>query len=231
MGLTLVNLSPGTRSAADYTSEKDGNFMSSQAILDSILQHESADPAGLNGFVLLMHVGAGPERADKMHARLPELLAALKERGYAFERIDRLLARHVRASQVGYTVQGPKLAVALGREPLPARFDVIEPDSGRSVFEGVTRPAAGMNWGEFRHVAEFDFSALQRRGRYRLRLGGAVSEPVVIDDAVFQPLPDLLLEFMRQQRCGFNPWLDAHCHQLNGRTAYGPLPALSLIHI
>ncbi len=49
--------------------------------------------------------------------------------------------------------------------------------------------------------------------------------PIVVDDAVFQPLPDLLLEFMRQQRCGFNPWLNAKCHQLDGRTAYGPLPA------
>ncbi|HPC96902.1 MAG TPA: glycoside hydrolase family 9 protein [Sedimentisphaerales bacterium] len=225
MGLTLVNLSPGTRSAADYTSEKDRNFVSSQAILDSILQREREDPDGLNGFVLLMHVGAGPERADKMHARLPELLATLKERGYALERIDRLLARHVRASQVGYPVQGPKLAVALGREPLGGHFDVVELDSGASVFQGVTRPVAGMNWGRFDHVTELDFSSLRRPGRYRLRLGGAVSEPVVVDDAVFEPLPDLLLEFMRQQRCGFNPWLDAHCHQLDGRTAYGPLQA------
>src|SRR5688500_8132036 len=30
---------------------------------------------------------------------------------------------------------------------------------------------------------------------------------------------------MRQQRCGYNPWLDAVCHSLDGRTAYGPLPA------
>ena len=30
---------------------------------------------------------------------------------------------------------------------------------------------------------------------------------------------------MRQQRCGYNPWLRVKCHQLDGRTAYGPLPA------
>lgn len=225
MGLTLVNLSSGTRSAADYTVEKDPGFVSSQAILDSILQCESAGPAGLNGFVLLMHLGAGPGRADKMYLRLPELLSQLEERGYAFDRIDRLLGRHIRVSQVSYTVQGPKLAIVLAREPLPSRFDIIESDSGRSVFEGVTRPAAGMNWSGFNHIAELDFSALRQPGRFRLRLGGTVSEPVVVDDAVFQPLPDLLLEFMRQQRCGYNSWLDVQCHQLDGRTAYGPLPA------
>jgi endoglucanase len=225
MGLTLVNLSPGTRSAADYTAERDPNFVSSQAILESILRRESQDPAGLNGFVLLLHLGSGPERADKMHLRLPELLSRLKERGYTFVRIDRLLARHLRASQVGYPVQSPKLAVALASEPLPERFDVIELDGGRSVFQGTTRPATGMSWGRLNHVAEFDFSAFRRPGRFRLRLGGTVSEPVVVGDAVFQPLPDLLLEFMRQQRCGFNPWLNAQCHQRDGRTAYGPLPA------
>jgi hypothetical protein len=30
---------------------------------------------------------------------------------------------------------------------------------------------------------------------------------------------------MRQQRCGYNPWLDVVCHPFDGRTAYGPLPA------
>ena len=231
MGLTLVNLSRGTRSAADYTLETDPNFVSSQAILDSILRYESADRAGLNGFVLLLHLGAGPERADKMHLRLAELLSRLKERGYAFERIDRLLGRHLRVSQVGYPVRSPKLAVALASEPLPERFDVIELDSGRSVFQGAARPATEMNWSRFNHIAELDFSAFHQPGRFRLRLGGAVSLPIVVDDAVFQPLPDLLLEFMRQQRCGFNPWLNVRCHQLDARTAYGPLAAGTTIDV
>jgi len=231
LGLTLVNLTPGTRAAADYTVEKDPHFVSSQAILDSILKRESADGAGLNGFVLLMHLGSGPDRADKMHLRLPELLSRLQERGYAFERVDRLLDRHLRASQVGYSVQGPKLAVALASAPLPERFDVIELDQGRSVFQGTTRPALGMSWSRFNHVAELDFSAFRQPGRFRLRLGAAVSLPFVVDDTVFQPLPDILLEFLRQQRCGFNPWLSANCHQLDGRTAYGPLPAGTIIDV
>ncbi len=224
-GLTLVNLSPSTRSAADYTTEADANFVPSQAILDSILQHESTDPHGLNGFLLLMHLGAGPARTDKMHARLPDLLRELNERGYSFERIDRLLARPIRTNQLGYPLHGPKLAVALAHAPLPQHFDVIDPDSGQSVFQGVTRPAKERTWGRFDHIAELDFSAFTCPGRFRLRLGASVSDPIVIGDAVFDSLPDALLEFMRQQRCGYNPWLDASCHQHDGRTAYGPLPA------
>jgi endoglucanase len=231
MGLTLINLSSGTRSAADYTGESDRNFVSSQAIVDSILRRESQDPAGLNGFVLLLHVGAGPGRTDKMHLHLPELLTRLEERGYAFERVDRLLGRHLRINQAGYDPQGPKLAVALAREALPEGFDLIDTDSGRSVFEGAVRPMAGMNWGSFDRIAELDFSAFDRPGRFRLRLGRTISEPVVVGDAVFQPLTSLSLEFMRQQRCGFNPWLGVLCHQFDGRTAYGPLAAGTAIDV
>jgi endoglucanase len=161
----------------------------------------------------------------------PLVRRMLAEGHYVGPHSDRLLGRHLRASQVGYPVQSPKLAVALACEPLPERFDVIELASGRSVFQGTTRPATGMSWGRFNHVAELDFSALRWPGRFRLRLGGAVSEPIVVNDAVFQPLPDLLLEFLRQQRCGFNPWLNARCHQLDGRTAYGPLPAGTAIDV
>jgi len=91
MGLQLVNCTPGTRSNADYTGETDRNFVPSDQIVRSILDRESAGPDGLNGFLLLLHVGAGPGRRDKMHDRLPALLDRLMERGYTFVRVDTLL--------------------------------------------------------------------------------------------------------------------------------------------
>jgi hypothetical protein len=66
---------------------------SSQAILDSILRRAREDPHGLNGFLLLLHVGAGPARTDKLHLRVDQLTARLTARGYAFVGIDTLLAR------------------------------------------------------------------------------------------------------------------------------------------
>jgi len=91
MGLRLVNYTRGTRSNADYTGEADGNFVPSDEIVRSILARESAGPDGLNGFLLLLHVGAGPGRRDKMHDRFPELMDRLIERGYTFVRVDTLL--------------------------------------------------------------------------------------------------------------------------------------------
>lgn len=88
---TLINFTPGTRSNADYTGEADKNFVSSQAIFESILKREREDPHGLNGFLLLLHVGSGPGRADKFHPRFGELLDTLAARGYRFVGVDELL--------------------------------------------------------------------------------------------------------------------------------------------
>lgn len=87
----LINYTPGTRSHADYTGEADKNFTSSQVIFDSIVKREQTDPRGLNGFILLLHIGSGPGRADKFHARFGELLDHLTSKGYEFVRVDELL--------------------------------------------------------------------------------------------------------------------------------------------
>ena len=88
---TLINYTPGTRSNADYTGEADKNFVASQLIFDSIIKQEQADPHGLNGFLLLLHLGSGPGRSDKFHARFGELLDHLAGKGYEFVRVDQLL--------------------------------------------------------------------------------------------------------------------------------------------
>jgi peptidoglycan/xylan/chitin deacetylase (PgdA/CDA1 family) len=90
-GMKLIKFTPGTRSNADYTGEADTNFVSSQAIFDSILKCEREDPHGLNGFILLFHLGSGTRRADKFHTRFGELLDVLAAKGYQFVRVDELL--------------------------------------------------------------------------------------------------------------------------------------------
>lgn len=87
----LINYTPGTLSHADYTTDKDKNYRSSEKILASILQSDQNRPAGLNGFILLMHIGAGPERTDKFYRKLPELVRYLKAKGYQFQRVDEIV--------------------------------------------------------------------------------------------------------------------------------------------
>jgi peptidoglycan/xylan/chitin deacetylase (PgdA/CDA1 family) len=90
MGIQLINYTPGTLSHADYTTLKDKNYRSSETIYNSIINYEQSKPAGLNGFILLMHIGAGPDRTDKFYSRLPNLIKYLKQKGYQFQTVDKL---------------------------------------------------------------------------------------------------------------------------------------------
>lgn len=86
-GLVLVNFSPGTRSNADYTyPEMKDRYVTSEEITGSILNYE--ERFGMNGFILLIHMGTDPRRQDKYYNHLDKLLSYLEEKGYDFNRID-----------------------------------------------------------------------------------------------------------------------------------------------
>jgi peptidoglycan/xylan/chitin deacetylase (PgdA/CDA1 family) len=91
-GLQLINFTGGTRSNADYSYPEMGSrYADSKIIYNSIVDYEKQSISGLNGFILLIHIGTDPRRTDKFYLYLPELIKALKDRDYRFVRIDELL--------------------------------------------------------------------------------------------------------------------------------------------
>jgi len=80
------------RHRARQSSKNDApNFVPSRTIFDGILHRDREAPHGLNGFLLLIHIGTSPMRTDKFAALLGELLDRLAERGHQFVRVDRLI--------------------------------------------------------------------------------------------------------------------------------------------
>jgi peptidoglycan/xylan/chitin deacetylase (PgdA/CDA1 family) len=103
MNLQLVNFTPGTRSNADYTFPEMGvKYVNSDAVMKSVLDYEQKDKNGLNGFILLTHIGTDPKRKDNFYAKLPYLITALKNKGYQFVKIDELLRQDKPGTPVGY---------------------------------------------------------------------------------------------------------------------------------
>jgi peptidoglycan/xylan/chitin deacetylase (PgdA/CDA1 family) len=85
LGLTLVNFTPGTSSNQDWTiPSMNEKYLSSDTLFNRIMAYEKKDPAGLNGFILMIHFGTHPERTDKLYFRLDELITSLKQKGYSF---------------------------------------------------------------------------------------------------------------------------------------------------
>lgn len=91
-GLQLINMTHGTLSHADYTTPEMSNYRNSEKIYRSILEFESKNTSGLNGFILLMHIGTDPKRQDKFYYRLEELILELISREYKIVGVEELLA-------------------------------------------------------------------------------------------------------------------------------------------
>lgn len=90
LGLTLCEFTPGI-GASDWTPDDHPAFRPSQEMLARIWNFDDIDPHGLNGVLLLLHLGAGPRRTDKFFYLLDELLEGLQQRGYECVRLDDLL--------------------------------------------------------------------------------------------------------------------------------------------
>ena len=76
----------------------------------------------------------------------------------------------------------------------------------------------------FAFITRPDFSKLRVPGTYRLRLDHHTDVSATFDIGGYPTYQEDLLFFMRQQRCGYNPYLGTYCHQKDGKTVYGPTP-------
>jgi peptidoglycan/xylan/chitin deacetylase (PgdA/CDA1 family) len=88
LGIALINFTPGTLSHADYTTPDMKNYQTSERIFRSIVAAESGGRNHLNGFILLMHIGSGPKRTDKLYHKLNALIRFLKSHGYELVQVN-----------------------------------------------------------------------------------------------------------------------------------------------
>lgn len=88
-GLTLFNYTHGTRTNADYTSPSSSNYYSSDRIMGYVRKEETTK--GLNGHMMLVHLGVGPKRTDKFYYKLGPLIDELRGKGYKVLSVPELL--------------------------------------------------------------------------------------------------------------------------------------------
>ena len=86
LGLKVINFTPGIRSNSDYTTPDMKGYRSSETIMNDIKTFERINMNGLNGCIMLIHLGTAPERTDKFYNHLGELLEWLGRKGYSTER-------------------------------------------------------------------------------------------------------------------------------------------------
>lgn len=91
MGYIPINYTPGLRTAADYSYPEMGKRYLSSDDIEMGIWKESKQPNGLNGFIVLVHMGTDIRRKDKFYDRLGKIVDQLKIEGYQFVDIRELL--------------------------------------------------------------------------------------------------------------------------------------------
>jgi hypothetical protein len=137
---------------------------------------------------------------------------------------------HIRINQLGYRPAEPKVAILFSDKKIRQEAMLLETGSDQIIFSSVPKKLS-KSWGRFDFLYEFDFSTVQKAGQYLICIGTDSSISFPINDSIYQDIPDLLLEYMRQQRCGYNPFWDEVCHQLDGRSMYAPQPDSSYLDV
>lgn len=122
----------------------------------------------------------------------------------------------IRINQLGYLPKSVKVAVFISTEPTALKsFTLNEAISGKTVFTGTVTVYPGDEWG-MKAAGRLDFSSYITPGGYYLTVNGTKSPIFRISADVYNGTADYLLKYMRQQRCGYNPWLQDSCHTHDG---------------
>ncbi len=122
----------------------------------------------------------------------------------------------IRINQLGYLPVSVKVAVYISEESVPVNsFTVCDAITDRIIFEGDAHEYSGAYWG-MKSAARLDFSELETPGGYYITMNYTRSEPFRIAADVYQGTADYILRYMRQQRCGYNPYYADSCHTHDG---------------
>ncbi|MDN3687209.1 glycoside hydrolase family 9 protein [Cyclobacterium jeungdonense] len=133
---------------------------------------------------------------------------------------------HLRINQLGYLASDSKEALVFSEAPFRERLQLRLTENSEVVLEGKPVRLKTATWGSFDYYYNFDFSSVMQAGEYYLQSknSGIRSQSFHIGPQAYAGHQETLLEFMRQQRCGYNPTLDMVCHEKDGRSFYGPMP-------
>jgi len=128
----------------------------------------------------------------------------------------------IRINQLGYRPGDCKVAVFLSTDNVTLKsFRVVDIKSGTTVLEKqLTSPQTSLE--PFKSCYRLNFTEIKEEGSYRIIADNAASV-FNISECTYNGSADFLLNYMRQQRCGFNPYLKDSCHTHDGYIVYGGL--------
>jgi len=133
-----------------------------------------------------------------------------------FLHIDVKAGEFIRINQLGYLPKSIKVAVYLSDEDHNLySFAVHNAKNDSVVFQGYPKSVNANDWA-LKSAYRLDLSKLESTGEYYIKAGSTQSPVFRIDYDVYDGTADYILNYIRQQRCGYNPYLKDSCHTHDG---------------
>ena len=134
----------------------------------------------------------------------------------------------IRVNQIGYLPEATKVAVFMSDETAQINgFELVDAFTGEVAFSSsAVRPTGVL--GRMKTTCRLDFSGLKTSGAYYIKVlssgGETRSETFPVGAGVYDGAADFVLDYMRQQRCGWNPFFKDSCHRKDGIIVGHPDP-------
>ena len=134
----------------------------------------------------------------------------------------------IRVNQIGYLPEATKVAVFMSDETAQINgFELVDAFTGEVAFSSsAVRPTGVL--GRMKTTCRLDFSGLKTSGAYYIKVlssgGETRSETFPVGAGVYDGAADFVLNYMRQQRCGWNPFFKDSCHRKDGIIVGHPDP-------
>ncbi len=122
----------------------------------------------------------------------------------------------IRINQLGYMPNSIKRAVLISESKISLKsFSIYDALTDEKLAD-FTSVSAQPSFEQFVSVYTLDFSKFTNQGAFYIKADHSFSPTVFVDKDVYRGTADFLLNYLRQQRCGYNPSLNTYCHQNDG---------------
>lgn len=134
--------------------------------------------------------------------------------------LNMLAASWIRINQLGYIPKTSKVAVYISEDSSSvSSFQIVDVFTNQVVYKSeAVKPMGAL--GGMKTTYRLCFTDFTRQGTYKIIANGCESPVFPINGHVYDGTADFVLNYMRQQRCGFNPFLRDSCHQKDAFIRY-----------
>jgi len=120
---------------------------------------------------------------------------------------------YIRTNQLAFLPEDSKSAVVMANRNLTGKtFYIVDKKNNKNVYKSKIN-SLFERYGRFKYTAKLDFSSLNQKGEYYIKIGKTKSYPFFIGTGKYDKIVKSLLEFFKIQRCGYtNPKMHKTCH-------------------